>query len=88
MPTLQELNDADEPEALRMLDGYAEAELVAARTAAAKMGFIVQGPDAETDPDAPQRTGGPVRCGSNLFRRASATDLLRVAWFASADPFR
>lgn len=40
---------------LRMLDGYAEAELVAARTAAAKMGFIVQSPDTptDTDPDAP-----------------------------------
>jgi lambda family phage portal protein len=44
--------------ALRMLDGYAEAELVAARTAAAKMGFIVQSPDAPngTDPDSAQQT--------------------------------
>ena len=40
---------------LRMLDGYAEAELVAARTSAAKMGFFVkQTPDGwtgETDDD-------------------------------------
>jgi lambda family phage portal protein len=50
--------------ALRMLDGYAEAELVAARTAAAKMGFIVQGPDAETDPDAPQRTEMEAAAGT------------------------
>ena len=43
---------------LRMLDGYAEAELVAARTAAAKMGFIVRSPDAPSnnDPDAPVRS--------------------------------
>ena len=43
--------------ALRMLDGYTEAELVAARTAAAKMGFIVQSPDAptDTDPNAPRQ---------------------------------
>ena len=50
--------------AMRMLDGYAEAELVAARTAAAKMGFIVQGPDAETDPDAPQRTEMEASAGT------------------------
>lgn len=37
---------------LQMLYGYAEAELVAARTAAAKMGFIVQGEEAlGTDPE-------------------------------------
>ena len=43
---------------LRMLDGYAEAELVAARTAAAKMGFVITNPEsaAPTDPDAPVRT--------------------------------
>lgn len=44
--------------ALRMLDGYAEAELVAARTAAAKMGFVITNPEtaAPTDPDAPARS--------------------------------
>lgn len=43
---------------LRMLDGYAEAELVAARTAAAKMGFVITDPEgaAAADPDAPART--------------------------------
>jgi lambda family phage portal protein len=43
---------------LRMLDGYAEAELVAARTAAAKMGFVITNPEnaAPTDPDAPVRS--------------------------------
>jgi capsid protein len=36
-----------------MLDGYTEAELVAARTAAAKMGFITASPDAPgPDPEA------------------------------------
>lgn len=46
---------------VRMLDGYTEAELVAARTAAAKMGFIeTANPEAfptavDTDPDAKQR---------------------------------
>jgi lambda family phage portal protein len=39
---------------LKMLDGYAEAELVAARTAAAKMGFIERTADAAgLDPDGP-----------------------------------
>lgn len=39
---------------LRMLAGYQEAELIAARTAAAKMGFILQGDDAEgPDPNLP-----------------------------------
>ena len=44
--------------ALRMLDGYAEAELVAARTAAAKMGFVITNPETPTitDSDAPPRT--------------------------------
>lgn len=42
---------------LQMLYGYAEAELVAARTAAAKMGFITQGEDAMgADPDAVPQT--------------------------------
>lgn len=43
--------------ALRMLDGYTEAELVAARTAAAKMGFIITKDEGGTvtDPDAPRR---------------------------------
>lgn len=43
--------------ALRMLDGYTEAELVAARTAAAKMGFIQVSEEGATapDPDAPQQ---------------------------------
>lgn len=44
--------------AMRMLDGYSEAELVAARTAAAKMGFVIQSEDAEgPDPDAPADSG-------------------------------
>ena len=39
---------------LKMLDGYMEAELVAARTASAKMGFIQQGEDSiGPDPDSP-----------------------------------
>jgi lambda family phage portal protein len=39
---------------LRLLDGYTEAELVAARTSAAKMGFIQQDADATgVDPDGP-----------------------------------
>lgn len=43
--------------ALRMLDGYSEAELVAARTAAAKMGFIVDKTgEVAVDPDAPAAT--------------------------------
>jgi lambda family phage portal protein len=38
---------------MRMLDGYSEAELIAARTAAAKMGFIKQSEEAAgPDPDA------------------------------------
>ena len=43
---------------LRMLDGYAEAELVAARTAAAKMGFIQRSADnpSADNPDAPAKT--------------------------------
>lgn len=41
--------------ALQHLEGYVEAELVAARTAAAKMGFIEQSEDAAgPDPEAPQ----------------------------------
>jgi lambda family phage portal protein len=50
-----------------MADGYTEAELTAARTAAAKMGFITQGPDAEgpdpnagTDPDEMQAAPGLI----------------------------
>lgn len=35
---------------MRMRGGYQEAELVAARTAAAKMGFFLQSPDAVPDP--------------------------------------
>lgn len=43
---------------LRQLHGYTEAELVAARTAAAKMGFIRRGPDAAApDPDQPAEEG-------------------------------
>jgi lambda family phage portal protein len=39
--------------AMRMLDGYSEAELIAARTAAAKMGFITSSEEATgPDPDA------------------------------------
>lgn len=37
----------------KMLQGYQEAELVAARTAAAKMGFFKQDADAVGDPNAP-----------------------------------
>lgn len=45
--------------AMRHLDGYAEAELVAARTSAAKMGFITRTEDAAApDPDLPAGQAG------------------------------
>lgn len=45
---------------LKMLDGYVEAELVAARTASAKMGFIQQGEDAiGPDPNVPAADSSP-----------------------------
>lgn len=43
----------------KMLAGYQEAELVAARTAAAKMGFFKPDADAVGDPDAPD-AGVPI----------------------------
>lgn len=46
---------------LRMLDGYTEAELVAARTAAAKMGFVVAGEEADgPDPNLPPEQAAQV----------------------------
>jgi lambda family phage portal protein len=38
---------------VQMLDGYEEAELVAARVAATQMGLLVPGEDADVDPKAP-----------------------------------
>lgn len=38
---------------LHLLRGYDEAEVMAARGAAASMGFFVQDPEAEPDPDSP-----------------------------------
>lgn len=50
--------------ALKMYDGYQEAELVAARTAAAKMGFIVSPPDSYQAPaDADERITMEVEPG-------------------------
>lgn len=38
---------------VKMLDGYQEAELVAARVAAAKMGFFIPDPENSLDPNTP-----------------------------------
>lgn len=45
---------------LQMLDGYEEAEVVAARTAAAKMGFFEQTDDTEYKGDAIGSDGNPI----------------------------
>lgn len=53
---------------INMLGGYQEAELVAARGAAANMGFITQKEDAEgADPEAPTTT--PVEAEPGVWHR-------------------
>ena len=53
---------------LRMLDGYLEAEVTAARTAAAKMGFIVQ-----TNPEFAGEGPDPDAVGATSFEAAPGT---------------
>jgi lambda family phage portal protein len=63
--------------AARMLDGYTEAELVAARTGAAKMGWIQQGEDADgPDPSTPRRT--PVSSVASRRARRSTNGTRRT----------
>ena len=69
--------------AMRMLDGYNEAELVAARTAAAKMGFITPGEEGEgPDPDQPADQANQV-----MEATPGAIDRLQVGeTFQAWDP--
>lgn len=46
---------------LNMLRGYEEAELIAARTCAAKMGFFSQDPELAPDPDPNAQAEAPIR---------------------------
>lgn len=68
---------------LKMLAGYQEAELVAARTAAAKMGFFTRDPEAVTEPDAPRGRAKKI----TMDAKPGRIETLPVGWdFTSWDP--
>lgn len=69
--------------ALRMIAGYSEAEVVAARTAAAKMGFIVPGEDDPgPDPDQPAYAqSSPMEATPGVIERLNKGET-----FAEWDP--
>ena len=67
----------------KMLGGYQEAELVAARTAAAKMGFFTRDPETVTDPTSPRGRSGKLR----MQATPGSIETLPVGWsFESWDP--
>lgn len=70
----------------RMHAGYREAELVAARTAAAKMGFFVQDGEAVPMPMPGEGQGGPSAPGT-MEAAPGMIDALPAGWsFQSWDP--